>query len=85
MPLDALALALGAAALHALWNLLLAREEDTQACELRPLDTHEISAARWGTTDELAGPLRAAMLETGRALWRYRIALHDAALTALRG
>src|SRR5215218_9438559 len=31
MPLDALALALGAAALHALWNLLLAREEDTQA------------------------------------------------------
>jgi ADP-ribose pyrophosphatase YjhB (NUDIX family) len=57
----------------------------TQACELRPIDTHEISAARWGTTDELAGPLRAAMLETGRALWRYRIALHDAALTALRG
>ena len=31
MPLDALALALGAAALHALWNLLLARERDTQA------------------------------------------------------
>lgn len=31
MPLDALALALGAAALHALWNLLLAREEDTEA------------------------------------------------------
>lgn len=31
MPLDALALALGAAALHALWNLLLAREPDTQA------------------------------------------------------
>jgi ADP-ribose pyrophosphatase YjhB (NUDIX family) len=57
----------------------------TQAGELRPIDTHEISAARWGTTDELAGPLRAAMLETGRALWRYRIALHDAALTALRG
>ena len=31
MPLDALALALGAAALHALWNLLLAREDDTEA------------------------------------------------------
>jgi drug/metabolite transporter (DMT)-like permease len=31
MPLDALALALGAAVLHALWNLLLAREEDTEA------------------------------------------------------
>jgi drug/metabolite transporter (DMT)-like permease len=31
MPADALALALGAAALHALWNLLLAREADTEA------------------------------------------------------
>ncbi|MGB2874559.1 MAG: EamA family transporter [Gaiellaceae bacterium] len=31
MPADALALALGAAALHALWNLLLARERDTAA------------------------------------------------------
>jgi len=31
VPLDALALALGAAALHALWNLLLAREPDTEA------------------------------------------------------
>jgi ADP-ribose pyrophosphatase YjhB (NUDIX family) len=55
----------------------------TRADELRPIDTHEISAARWGTIDELAGPLRAALLETGRALWRYRIALHDATLAAL--
>jgi ADP-ribose pyrophosphatase YjhB (NUDIX family) len=55
----------------------------THADDLCPLDTHEISAARWGTTEELAGPLRAAMLETGRAFWRYRIALHDAALDAL--
>src|SRR5215471_3616559 len=31
MPLDALALALGAAVLHAFWNLLLARETDTEA------------------------------------------------------
>ena len=31
MPVDALGLALGAAVLHALWNLLLAREPDTQA------------------------------------------------------
>jgi 8-oxo-dGTP diphosphatase len=50
---------------------------------LRPIDTHEISAARWGTTDELAGPIRVRLLDTGRALWRYRVALHDAALTAL--
>jgi 8-oxo-dGTP pyrophosphatase MutT (NUDIX family) len=51
--------------------------------ELYPLDRHEIAEARWGTLDELAGPLRAAMLETGRAFWRYRVALHDAALAAL--
>jgi drug/metabolite transporter (DMT)-like permease len=31
VPVDALGLALGAAALHALWNLLLAREADTEA------------------------------------------------------
>jgi ADP-ribose pyrophosphatase YjhB (NUDIX family) len=55
----------------------------TDEQELRPLDTHEISAARWGTTTELAGPIRARLLETGRMLWRYRVALHDAALVAL--
>jgi drug/metabolite transporter (DMT)-like permease len=31
VPVDALGLALGAAVLHALWNLLLARERDTEA------------------------------------------------------
>ncbi len=50
---------------------------------LRPSDTREISAARWGTTKELAGPIRARLLETGRALWRYRVELHDAALDQL--
>jgi ADP-ribose pyrophosphatase YjhB (NUDIX family) len=55
----------------------------TAGLELQPIDTHEIAGARWGTTAELAGPLRAAMLDTGRGLWRYRVALHDAALVAL--
>jgi ADP-ribose pyrophosphatase YjhB (NUDIX family) len=55
----------------------------TGAAELRPIDTREIAGARWGTTTELGGPLRAAMLATGRALWRYRVALHDATLAAL--
>jgi ADP-ribose pyrophosphatase YjhB (NUDIX family) len=55
----------------------------TDAEELDPIDTHEISAARWGTTEELAGPIRAVLLETGRALWRYRVALHDGALDQL--
>jgi ADP-ribose pyrophosphatase YjhB (NUDIX family) len=61
-------------------HVFSARAEDEQ---LNPIDTHEISAARWGTTDELAGPIRARLLETGRALWRYRVALHDAALEQL--
>ena len=56
----------------------------TYDVELEPRDLDEIEAARWGTLDELAGPLRARLLETGRAFWRYRVALHDAALAALR-
>jgi ADP-ribose pyrophosphatase YjhB (NUDIX family) len=51
--------------------------------ELAPDDPAEIAAARWGTLDELAGPLRERLLATGRAFWRYRVALHDAALAGL--
>ena len=47
------------------------------------LDTVEIAEARWGTVDELSGPLRDRLLATGRAFWRYRVALHDAAIAAL--
>ena len=57
-----------------------ATTEDT-AVEAR--DLGEIEAARWGTLEELAGPLRERLLATGRAFWRYRVALHDAALQAL--
>ena len=53
--------------------------------EPEPHDTHEIAAARWGTLEELAGPIRERLLATGRAFWRYRVALHDAALAAIRG
>jgi ADP-ribose pyrophosphatase YjhB (NUDIX family) len=65
------------------WRTLvfLGRTEDR---ELAPRDVGEIAAARWGTLDELAGPLRERLLQTGQALWRYRVALHDAALEALR-
>jgi ADP-ribose pyrophosphatase YjhB (NUDIX family) len=55
----------------------------TAAEHLEPLDTHEIAEARWGTTAELLGPIRENLLATGRALWRYRVALHDAAAAAL--
>jgi 8-oxo-dGTP pyrophosphatase MutT (NUDIX family) len=56
----------------------------TQDDAIAPLDTVEIAEARWGTPEELAGPLRDRLLATGRAFWRYRVALHDAALAALR-
>jgi 8-oxo-dGTP pyrophosphatase MutT (NUDIX family) len=49
---------------------------------LAPQDAEEIAGARWATLEELAGPLRDRLLETGQAFWRYRVALHDAALAA---
>ena len=59
-------------------------EATTGAESLSPLDTHEIAGARWGTLAELGGPIRERLLGTGRALWRYRVALHDAADAAIR-
>jgi ADP-ribose pyrophosphatase YjhB (NUDIX family) len=50
---------------------------------LAPHDPGEIEDARWGTLEELAGPLRARLLATGSAFWRYRVALHAASLAAL--
>ncbi|HXH97266.1 MAG TPA: NUDIX hydrolase, partial [Gaiellaceae bacterium] len=61
-------------------HVLLAETADE---ELTPGDADEIEAARWGTLPELAGPLRSRLLATGRAFWRYRVALHDAALSQL--
>ena len=62
-------------------HVLLAETQDE---ELAPDDPGEIEAARWGTLEELAGPLRERLLATGRAFWRYRVALHDAALAQLQ-
>jgi 8-oxo-dGTP pyrophosphatase MutT (NUDIX family) len=61
-------------------HIFLATTEDH---ELSPRDTEEIQAARWGSLPELSGPLRKRLLATGRAFWRYRVALHDAAAEAL--
>ena len=61
-------------------HVFLARTADE---ELAPEDPAEIAAARWGTLDELAGSLRETLLATRRAFWRYRVALHDAALERL--
>jgi ADP-ribose pyrophosphatase YjhB (NUDIX family) len=63
-------------------HVFLAETEDV---DLAPDDPGEIAAARWGTLEELAGPLRERLLATGRALWRYRVALHDAALGQVQG
>jgi len=61
-------------------HVFLAFTEDEA---IAPRDTEEIAEARWGTLAELSGPLRERLLATGRAFWRYRIALHDAAVAAL--
>jgi ADP-ribose pyrophosphatase YjhB (NUDIX family) len=61
-------------------HVFLARTGDEAPA---PHDTDEIAAARWGTLEELAGSLRERLLATGSAFWRYRVALHDAALAAL--
>ena len=61
-------------------HVFSARTADTL---LAPQDAGEIAGARWGTLAELAGPLRDRLLETGHAFWRYRVALHDAALRRL--
>jgi len=62
-------------------HVVLAR---TRGEKLAPGDPAEIAAARWGTAAELAGPLRERLLATGRAFWRYRVELHDAALAELQ-
>jgi 8-oxo-dGTP pyrophosphatase MutT (NUDIX family) len=57
---------------------------ETRDGSIEPQDLDEIAEARWGTLAELAGPLRERLLATGRAFWRYRVALHDAAIAALQ-
>ena len=66
--------------LHWRTHVFLATTEDE---ELAPRDMVEIAGARWGTLAELAGSLRERLLATGHAFWRYRVALHDAALAQL--
>lgn len=60
----------------------------TAACpddDPRAIDTKEIAEVRFGTMSELMGPIRTALLRSGRPLLRYRVSLTDtvAALLAL--
>jgi 8-oxo-dGTP pyrophosphatase MutT (NUDIX family) len=48
----------------------------------RPHDLREIREARWGSWQELLEPIAQAMLATGRPLFAYRVALHQAAWQA---
>jgi 8-oxo-dGTP pyrophosphatase MutT (NUDIX family) len=47
--------------------------------KLGHLDEEEIREARWLSLDELQGPVRRVLLDTGMGLFAYRVALHDAA------
>jgi len=51
--------------------------------ELRPLDTSEIAETVYRTLDELQGPIRQALLDSGRGLLAYRVALTDATVRIL--
>lgn len=53
--------------------------------KLDPIDTHEIAEAKWASLDELQGPIRQALLDTGWGLFRYRVALTDLSVQALEG
>lgn len=52
--------------------------------ELANNDPKEIKAVRWGTVQELQGPIRQTLLDTGRGLFRYRVALTDATIDMLK-
>lgn len=47
-------------------------------------DTSEIAEAIYGTIEELQGPIRHALVESGRRLLAYRAALTDAVVDVLR-
>ena len=45
--------------------------------KLGPVDVEEIQEARYVTLEELQGPIRKALLDSGRGLLRYRLMLTD--------
>ncbi len=51
---------------------------------LNPIDTHEIAEARWAHLAELQGPIRQALLASGRGLLAYRAMLTDNVVDLLR-
>ncbi len=53
------------------------------AGRLEPIDTVEIAEARWATFEELQGPVRQVLLDSGWGLFRYRVALTDLSVEVL--
>ncbi len=53
--------------------------------EIEPIDTEEIDDARFGTLEELQGPIRKLLVSTGRGLFAYRVALTDATVELIEG
>jgi ADP-ribose pyrophosphatase YjhB (NUDIX family) len=51
---------------------------------LEAQDTTEIAETKYGTLEDLQGPIRDALLSSGRGLLEYRVALTDATLAVLR-
>jgi 8-oxo-dGTP pyrophosphatase MutT (NUDIX family) len=50
---------------------------------VKPIDTVEIEHAKCVTLDELQGPIRQILLDTGQGLFAYRVALTDATVEIL--
>lgn len=53
--------------------------------QLQPRDTSEIVETTYGTMEALQGPIRQALLDSGRRLLTYRVALTDAVVDVLQG
>ena len=47
------------------------------------IDFEEIKETRWIGTDELRGPIRKILLDSGMGLFAYRVALHDASFAEI--
>lgn len=45
--------------------------------ELNPIDTFEVSGAKWGRLEELNGPIKELFLQMGSKLLKYRVFIHE--------
>ncbi|HYF94923.1 MAG TPA: NUDIX domain-containing protein [Symbiobacteriaceae bacterium] len=67
------------------WTTHVVAAQAAGSAELAVGDPKEIAGARWGTLDELCGPIADVMLASGSGLFRYRVALHREVARLLAG